>query len=109
MPNLDLSPLDAATLKQLAAAGANLNKETEVVNYLYFPKEKDAKRAAEDLGRCGFLTRQGPSAASDEYLIVAETKLVPSAHNVAEMRRTLETIAARFGGDYDGWEAAVTQ
>ena len=28
--------------------------------------------------------------------------------NVSRMRQFMETIAGHFGGEYDGWEAAVT-
>jgi len=34
--------------------------------------------------------------------------MVPSAENIAQMRALLERLANQLGGDYDGWEAAVT-
>ena len=51
--NESLSDLDSMTLKQLELAGANLDKSTEVINYLFFAKEGDAKKAAVKLSRGG--------------------------------------------------------
>jgi hypothetical protein len=106
--NKELGSLDAATLKQLRIAGADLAKPTEVINYLYFPKEANAKQAGQELIRAGYRTRSNPSDVTGDYLVVAEVELVLTPENVATLRRTMEDIAARFKGDYDGWEAAVT-
>lgn len=103
-----LSALDSATLRQLRAAGADLAKATDVINYLYFPKEANARQAGQELVRSGYRIRSSPSEVTGDYLLVAERELVPSPENVAALRRTMEDIASRFKGDYDGWEAAVT-
>jgi hypothetical protein len=101
-----LGPLDDLTLKQLQAAGSNLAKSTEVVNYLYFHKEKDALKATSKLTDGGY-TVKGPSRTSEGYLVVARSYFVPNAENIASLRRVMESIAGECHGDYDGWEAAV--
>jgi hypothetical protein len=35
--------------------------------------------------------------------------LVPSSENIELLRNRFEGLATKFGGEYDGWEAAVTQ
>lgn len=101
-----LGPLDEMTLKQLEAAGGNLTKSTEVINYLYFHKEKDAVKATSKLAHGGYMVK-GPSTTSEGYLVVARSHFVPSAENIASLRRAMESIAGDCHGDYDGWEAAV--
>jgi len=102
-----LGPLDEFTLKQLQAAGANLDKPTEVNNYLFFKKANEAAKAASRLVEDGYRVR-GPSATKEGPIVVATTDLVPSPENIASLRSVMEAIAKDFHGDYDGWEAAVT-
>jgi Regulator of ribonuclease activity B len=35
--------------------------------------------------------------------------MIPSSENIAQMRTLFENLAIKLGGDYDGWEAAVTR
>jgi hypothetical protein len=105
--NKPLGPLDELTLKHLQAAGANLDKATEVNNYIFFKKDKEAAKAASRLAEDGYKVR-GPSATKEGPLLVATTELVPSPENIASLRTAMEAIAKDFHGDYDGWEAAVT-
>ncbi len=101
-----LGQLDDLTLKQLQAAGSNLTKSTEVINYLYFHKEKNAVKATSKLTNGGYMVK-GPSVTSEGYLVVARSHLVPNAENIASLRRAMESIASDCHGDYDGWEEAV--
>jgi hypothetical protein len=40
---------------------------------------------------------------------MATIVMVPSTSNIALLRDRFESLAERLGGDYDGWEAAVTR
>jgi regulator of ribonuclease activity B len=102
-----LGPLDQPTLEHLKAAGANLGKSTEVINYLYFDRERNARGAADKLARGGYVVK-GPSATGEGYLVAAKTDFVPTPENIGSLRQIMEGIATDFHGDYDGWEAAVT-
>jgi hypothetical protein len=50
-----------------------------------------------------------PAATGSNWLALARIDLVPSAQNIQMLRERFEALAARSGGDYDGWEAAVTK
>jgi hypothetical protein len=96
--------LDQLTLQQLAQAGGNLEKPTEVVNYLYVPTQ-----AGDELRQAGYSVEVRPAATGSNWLALARIDLVPSAQNIQMLRERFEALAARSGGDYDGWEAAVTK
>jgi hypothetical protein len=98
---------DLAVLAQLQQAGADLSKETEFAHYLYFDDEQHARAAAEQLAEIGY---NATGRQSDEaFLVLAERVEVPSMENVRRMRQFMQTLAAHFDGEYDGWEAAVTK
>lgn len=103
-----IGSLDQATLAQLARAGADLGKPTDVVNYLYFPDEARAQEAGQALRSAGFTVQVRPAASGPNWLARANKDMIPTAMNIQEMRELFEGLAARLGGDYDGWEAAVT-
>lgn len=100
--------LDQATLTQLARAGADLGKATDVVNYLYLPDEARAEEAAVPLRAAGFTVKVRPAATGPNWLARANKDMIPTAANIQEMRSLFEGLASRLGGEYDGWEAAVT-
>lgn len=101
--------LDQLTLQQLAKAGANLDKPTDVVNYLYVPDERLAQEAAVELRQAGYSVEVRPAATGSNWLALARIDLVPSAQNIQMLRERFEALAAKSGGEYDGWEAAVTK
>ena len=100
--------LDQATLGQLARAGADLRKATDVVNYLYLPDEARAQQAGEALRSAGFTVEVRPAAKGPTWLARANRDMIPTAANIEEMRGQFERLASGLGGEYDGWEAAVT-
>ncbi len=101
--------LDQLTLQQLAQAGGNLEKLTEVVNYLYVPTQDLAQQAGAELRQAGYSVEVRPAATGSNWLALAKIDLVPSAQNIQMLRERFEALAARSGGEYDGWEAAVTK
>jgi len=101
--------LDKLTLQQLTKAGANLDKPTDVVNYLYLPSEQLAQAAAAELREAGYSVEVRPAATGSNWLALARIDLVPSPENIQLIRDRFEALAAKSGGEYDGWEAAVTQ
>ncbi|HET7467578.1 MAG TPA: ribonuclease E inhibitor RraB [Candidatus Dormibacteraeota bacterium] len=101
--------LDDQTRGQLARAGGDLAKPTDVVNYLYLPDEARAQQAGTELRAAGFTVVVRPAATGQNWLARANRDMIPSAENIAQMRALFEGLASRLGGDYDGWEAAVTK
>ena len=102
------SKLDALTRQHLAKAGGDLNKPTDVVNYLYLPDEPKAQQAAAELRAAGYAVEVRPAATGNNWLARANIDMVPSHENIALIRERFEALASRLGGEYDGWEAAVT-
>ena len=105
----DIGTLDHLTLQQLAKAGGNLAKPTNVINYLYVPDEQLAQEAGSELRQAGYSVEVRPAATGSNWLALAKIDLVPSAENIRLLRQRFETLASRLGGEYDGWEAAVTE
>jgi hypothetical protein len=107
--SVDKQPtLDELTRQNLEAFGSNLEAKHQIVNYLYFPQQKAARRAARALEGHHYAVQVGKAADGTEWLLLATIGIIPSIANLAEIRRHLETVAAQYGGDYDGWEAPVT-
>jgi hypothetical protein len=101
--------LDDQTRRQLASAGGDLAKPTDVVNYLYLPDEARAQQAGADLRAAGFTVEVRPAATGQNWLAKANRDMIPSSENIAQMRTLFENLAIKLGGDYDGWEAVVTR
>ena len=86
-----------------------MSKPTDIVNYLYLPTEADARAAGADLTSAGYQVEVRPAATGATWLALARIDMVPSAGNIRLIRQRFEGLASRFGGEYDGWEAAVTK
>jgi hypothetical protein len=98
---------DALTLAALASRGSSMSKPTHFIHYLRFTEEGQAREAAKALAEhLGYRTRTR-SFAPLYWKVWAETEREPSIENVRRMRQVMLTAAERYGGDYDGWEAAV--
>jgi rhodanese-related sulfurtransferase len=101
--------LDQLTLQQLAKAGGNLAMPTEIIVYLYLPEEARARTAAGELEQAGYQMVVRPAATGASWLAKATINMVPSPENIVLLRSRFESLASRLGGEYDGWEAAVTR
>ena len=100
--------LDRETLDAMKANGADLSKPTEISFFLYFPSEHGAAKAAAELRRSGYSAEVRPPLPDfDEWLCYATRRMVPSAEGIEDVRAELESLAGRFSGDFDGWEAAI--
>jgi hypothetical protein len=101
--------LDEQTLDQLRRAGGDLSKSTEVINYLYLQMESSAREASAELIDAGYRLDVQQAATGSAWLALARIDMVPSPDNIRQMRARFESLASRLGGEYDGWEAAVTR
>ncbi len=81
---------------------------TEIHVYLYLPDEAGARIAAGELEPAGYQMVVQPAATGSEWLAKATINMAPSPENIALLRSRFESLASRLGGEYDGWEAAVT-
>lgn len=100
---------DQQVLAELERAGADLSKATHVIHYAYFPDRRSAEHAHEAAGAAGPAASVRPPGAGDQsWVLVVEQTIVPSLENISTAREEISAIAATSGGEYDGWEAAVT-
>jgi hypothetical protein len=79
-----------------------------VQHFLYFPKAKDSKAAAEQLSAQGFTVDRRKSADAKNWLVLATHTVSPESQDLDTVRETLERLAQAHSGEYDGHEIAVT-
>lgn len=101
---------DRQVLEALRSNGADLRKPTEMLFYLYLPDKAEAEIVADTLREEGFGTEVAPPAQGyTMWLCRATTGMVPELGRIRELRRRFTALATAHGGEYDGWEAAVTK
>lgn len=95
---------DNAVLTQLSHAGSDLSKPHVVDFFVYFPTREAAEMAALELGPdyvCEICEGTG------QWLCLANAIFVPTLAGLISRRQLLTTIAKKYGGEYDGWGAAI--
>ena len=100
---------DLQTLNRLEKAGSDLSKPHEMEFFLYFPDEASANAAAADIREQGFVVEVRPAAEGTDWLCFAVKTMVPAHEDVVAVGRELNAIAGAYGGEYDGWGAAVVR
>ena len=98
------------TLSVLLEHGANLADPRHVLHYVYVTSPEQQSEAAEIVGAAGWevTTPEPLPEYPEQWLVLAERRdATLTADFVTESRRFFEETATRFGGEYDGWEAAV--
>ncbi|HYH90615.1 MAG TPA: ribonuclease E inhibitor RraB [Solirubrobacteraceae bacterium] len=98
---------DLEILETLEEHGADLSEPREVRVDLLFPTEESAQAADEELTELGYEVVGFESAGEEEpWAIRATRELQVGRENVTGFRHRFEELAARHGGEFDGWEAA---
>ena len=100
---------DRQVLAQMRKAGANLSKATEVNFYLYFKERRAADSAAAHADVDPLVATVRPGANASSWLCLVSGQMVPDEAAIHTTAIRLLDLAKRFGGEYDGWEAAVTK
>lgn len=76
-------------------------------HYLYFSKKPKAEEARDQLRGRGFTVVVRRSASGEEWLVLAAKTPPETGEQMDELRDEMESLARQFGGEYDGWEAAI--
>jgi hypothetical protein len=96
-----------AAVDQFEKAGGDTSEPRPISYFLVLPSDDAARRAADDLSRHGFAVDAEYTAEFAEegegWLVVEK---VGTVADLAETEALLGDVAARHGGQYDGWEAA---
>ena len=105
---------DQDVLNELAESGSNLRTPTDLIFYLYIPTREQAEACAVALWENGYRARVSTplgilpnGAAERRWSVVAKLNTVPDVDNLRTAADLMACLAERFGGEYDGWEAAV--
>ena len=103
---------DAQVVDGLRQAGADLSKRREVIHYFYFPNIESAESVAVELRRNGFdvedpLQIAAVEEAASPWRALATSNVVVTAASAQETTERFRTLASRYGGEYDRWEAAA--
>lgn len=98
---------DSRVLEQLAAVGADVGAPTGVNVYLYFPSQDAAARAAEAVRGLGFPEVRVSPSLDESRACIGTRVMAPELDAIRDLAARLEEVATAYGGEYDGWEAAV--
>ena len=72
------------------------------------PTEAGARQAGQALADAGRTIVVRPAAKGTQWLVLLTESNIVSQASMTELRAQIESVGARVGGEYDGWEAAVT-
>ena len=97
---------DQKALDDLRAAGSDLSRIHAIEFYLHVPSEQDAKAAAKTLQERDFNTVVREEAHG-RWLCLGQKSLTPTMEHLTGVRGLFESLAAQYGGKYDGWKAGV--
>ena len=99
---------DLEILETLEEHGEDLSEPREIRIHLLFPDEESANAAEEELSDLGYEVSGFEAAGEEEqWTLRATRELRVDRHNVTGFRHRFEELAARHGGEFDGWEAAA--
>ncbi|MCD9085477.1 ribonuclease E inhibitor RraB [Stenotrophomonas sp. SY1] len=101
---------DARAIENLVAAGSDITKEHDIDFFMQLPDKARAESAAKDLQSLGYTVmsideRRDPT----DWEIHAVRRMAPLLKTMTATTRSLEAIAARYGGNYDGWGTSVVE
>ena len=100
---------DRQVLAQMRKAGADLSKPTEVNFYLYFGARDAAESAAVHAPTASMKATVRPGASRWPWLCLVSGQMIPDEAAIRSEVARLMALAKQYGGEYDGWEAAITK
>lgn len=100
---------DQQVLAELRKAGGDLAKPTEVNYYLYFHDKRAADTAAAHAGAGPLVATVRRAVDTSAWLCFVSGTMIPSEAAIHAHTVRLVEIARQYGGEYDGWEAALTR
>jgi hypothetical protein len=109
-PQLGLKYKDLAVMGQLMDHGANLDEPRHVVHFLYFDSKDAAAAAADELASHGWASEVRhplPEYPNQWSLVCEQHDVVLHPEVIRQSTDLFESVAARHGGEHDGWEASV--
>lgn len=110
-PLVGLKHRDLQTIVHLEALGGDVRVPRHLIFYLYFSEKSGAKASARALRHHGFSVGvHEPWEKIPKWAVIAERRdraLLPVF--LHETTLLCERLATRHNGEYDGWEAGITE
>src|SRR4051794_34736939 len=114
---MDSRDADRQVLAAMAAHGSDLSKPAHTIHFLYFKTIDAASAAADELRSAGYeklRVHRAPTKSiwkrlfgPRQFSCIAETHAVASESAVFATTDRMNALAAKLGGEYDGWEASI--
>ena len=101
---------DLLVLHQLMQAGAQLTEPRHTVHYLYFGTVDAATAASQEAAAHGFdveVREPLPEYPDQWSLVCGRHGVVVDPATVRDHGDLFDSLAERYAGEYDGWEASV--
>jgi len=109
-PKTGLKYKDLEVVSLLVKRGADLSQPRHVLYYLYFHDPEVAARAADEARAMSFeasVNEPLPQHPRQWSLVCERHDIVLDSQTIRNNGDFFDGLAARFGGEYDGWEASV--
>jgi hypothetical protein len=94
---------DLLMLAALRRDGFDIEAPADVACFLDMGELDAARAAARELRVLGWQTTVGIAPDERSWTVRGERRMVPAYRRIEEMGQTLEAVALRWGGAYDGW------
>jgi len=104
---IDGAKLDRASRKALEQRGVDPDSKLAYRHYLYFHSEAAASSAAAELKPEFEVEIQAPSDGMKDWAVLAQQVAALDEAALEALMARLTTVAQRWRGEYDGWEAAT--
>jgi hypothetical protein len=106
----DIDQGDLQVIEALKDAGSDLAKPHPIDFYcVEFPDRKAADAFAQEIDAPDWKVDVHQTPDTVGWTVVASTVMVPEIHAISHVSARFSKLASKHGGDYDGWEAAVTK
>lgn len=101
---------DARVIRQLLAAGADLNKPHQPDFQFEFGKLEDARAVAGELKSRGFAREiRGPDVDGQLYELIARKEMIIEFESMAGLTDGLRELAVKHRGELIGWGTSVEE
>lgn len=100
---------DAQIIEKLQDAGKDLSKARNIEFFLYFPKQKDAEKAAHQLKEEGYKIELSKDDFKKMWLVLASKKITPNEATLSSLRQKFETMTSQAGGKYLDWGTPMVE
>ena len=99
--------LDGYTLKKLEESGLDLTRECQIEFWFYADNESGIMNLGKELEDQGFLVHISETEQDPKFVARALKSMLPELTVLQGLRKELNTLAKKYGADYDGWGCSV--